>query len=457
MISLKAGLGWLLALALGFTLLINLGIQIIHAGPRVRAEAGSNLRLTREFVLKTIASLPENENPLPALQRLYANLGSLRHVDIAILVEGQSPPAHWSDIMHDNSNETPAWFVNLIGASPRVITVPITVGKAAYGSIAIISNPLDELQEIWSDMIWLASISLIVTLVILVLVLFLLRYSLAPFAALQEGLAGLEAGKTDVRIQPRGASEFRVISNALNSLAVTLDRVRRENHNLVSELIKVQESERKEIARDLHDEAGPCLFSIRAAATALQELLAQPTPNLSRLRENSAIMDRASEALQTMFRGLLGRLRPTGLAELGLDAALRILVASWRLRHPEVDLRLATPHDLTSLDEATAFAAYRVTQEGVTNIFRHAGATRAQVVVQFGDAVAGACDAEPALEILIEDDGAGIPENHRLGLGILGMRERVEALGGRMCIERVREGGTRVSASLPIREESDET
>lgn len=456
MISLKAGLSWLVAAALGATLLINLGIQLMHAAPRVRAEAGSNLRLAREFVLKTIATIPEGENPLPTLQQLYANLGGLRHVDIAILAEGQGPPAHWSDIMHNSVNETPAWFVNLVGASPRVITVPITIGSKSYGSVAIISNPLDELQEIWSDMSWLAAISLTVTLIILVLALFLLRYSLAPFEALQAGLADLEAGRNDVRIQPRGASEFRIISNALNSLAATLDRVCRENRDLVSELIEVQESERREIARDLHDEAGPCLFSIRAATNSLHETVAQPAPDLSRLRENSAIIDRASEALQTLFRGLLGRLRPAGLAELGLEAALESLVASWRLGHPEIDLRLVTPHDLTSLDEPTALAAYRVAQEGVTNIFRHAGAAHAQIVVKFGDAVADASDAEPELQIEIDDDGAGIPENHRSGRGILGMRERVQALGGKMRIQRLHEGGTRVSVSLPIRDDSDE-
>ena len=74
-VSLKARLGGLIGVVLIATLLINLAIQLLHAGPRVRAEAGSNLRLMREFVLTTIANLPENEDPLPALRRLYASLG----------------------------------------------------------------------------------------------------------------------------------------------------------------------------------------------------------------------------------------------------------------------------------------------------------------------------------------------------------------------------------------------
>jgi two-component system, NarL family, sensor histidine kinase UhpB len=458
MISLRAGLSWLIGLVLIATLLINVAIQLMHAGPRIRAEAGSNLRLAREFVLTTIANIPDNENPTPALRVLYANLGSLRHVDIRILERGEAPPARWSAAGHLRDSDPPAWFIKLVDVPPpRVIVVPIRAHESDYGSVAIISNPLDELEEIWSDMTWLASISLVVTLTIIVLVLLLVRFSLAPFSALQAGLADLEAGKKGIRIAPRGASEFQNISKALNSLATTLDRVRQENRDLVNELIEIQDSERREIARDLHDEAGPCLFSIRAAAASLQEVAAQTPPDPERLRQISAIMDRASGALQSLFRGLLGRLRPKGLSEFGLEAALKSLFAAWSLGHPEVELFLVSPHDLASLDELTAFTAYRVVQESVTNVFRHAKASWAQVTVAFGwDAV---CDSEaeevPTLLLTIEDNGIGIAEEHRSGMGLLGMRERVQGLGGAMKVERRAEGGTRVTVSLPISDEEE--
>jgi two-component system sensor histidine kinase UhpB len=272
----------------------------------------------------------------------------------------------------------------------------------------------------WSDMTWLASISLVVTLTIVVFVLLLVRLSLTPFGALQAGLADLEAGKSGIPIAPRGASEFQNISDALNSLATTLDRVRQENRDLVSELIEIQDSERKEIARDLHDEAGPCLFSIRAAAASLQEAVAQSPPEPERLCEISAIMDRASEALQSLFRGLLGHLRPRGLSELGLEAALKSLFAAWSLGHPEVELRLSSPHDLSSLNETTALTAYRVVQESVTNVFRHAKASWARVTVEFGwDTVGERGESEtedvPTLTLVIEDNGIASRKNIVLG------------------------------------------
>ncbi|KAF2989954.1 histidine kinase [Methylocystis sp. MJC1] len=461
MISLKVGLSWLIGFVLLATLLINLTIQSMHAGPRIRAEAGSNLRLVREFVLTSIASLPDDENPTLVLRRLYANLGALRHVDIKILERGEAPPTQWSMADHASDDDPPTWFVKLVGVpSPRVILVPIRVNARDYGSVAIVSNPLDELEEIWSDMTWLASISLVVTLAIVILLLLLIRFSLTPFGALQAGLADLEAGKSGIRIAPRGASEFRNISNALNSLATTLDRMRQENRDLVNEIIEIGDSERKEIARDLHDEAGPCLFSIRAAAASLQEVVAQSPPDPVRLRQLSAIMDRASEALQSLFRGLLGRLRPKGLSELGLEAALKNLFASWSAGHPEVELRLSSPYDLSSLDETTAFTAYRVVQESVTNVFRHANANWAQVTLEFGwdrfgDRGESETEDAPTLIVIVEDDGIGLAAEHRSGMGLLGMRERVQGLGGRMKVERRAAGGTRVFVSLPIRDEEE--
>jgi two-component system sensor histidine kinase UhpB len=456
MISLKVGLNWLIGLVLAATLIINLGIQLMHAGPRVRAEAGSNLRLAREFVLNSIANIPDRGNPIPALQNIFANLGSLRHVEIRILGATERMPEVSSDLDRAHDHNVPAWFVRLVGSTPRVVTIPLELDRRNFGRVAIISNPLDELQEIWSDMTWLASISLVVTLFILFLVLILLRYALSPFDALQRGLSDLEAGKWNVKLAPWGAAEFRNIATALNALASSLDRVRAENRELVSELIELQDNERRELARDLHDEAGPCLFSIRAAATSLQDALAQGSCDQVRISDLSAVINRSSESLQSLFRSLLGRLRPQGL-ELGLEASLKALFDSWRISYPEVALHLSLPHDLSSLDAQTSTAAYRVVQEAVTNVFRHSHAARAEVILAFalgrgGEGADHDAGGAPQLDISIEDDGVGIPERPSPGIGLLGMRERVQALGGAFVVSRRGGGGTRVLASIPVHE-----
>jgi len=142
------------------------------------------------------------------------------------------------------------------------------------------------------------------------------------------------------------------------------------------------------------------------------------------------------------------------------EPALKALFASWALTHPEVDLRLVARHDLSSLDEETALAAYRVVQEGVTNIFRHAGADKGEVTLEFGlDASADSsgldAEAPPQLKITIEDNGVGISERFAPGMGLLGMNERVRALGGAQRIERRESDGTRITVSLPLRDDGE--
>ena len=191
-------------------------------------------------------------------------------------------------------------------------------------------------------------------------VLLLVRGSLRPFEGLKRGLSDLEAGKSNVRIEARGATEFRLISAALNSLAATLDRVRTENRALVDRLIRVQDDERKEIARDLHDEAGPCLFSIRAGAVALSEFTANATLDIPQIRQTCANVNKASEVLQNLFRALLGQLAPRGLSEFGLREVLKGLLNSWRTSRPDVALELICPHDLSILEEPISLTAFRV-------------------------------------------------------------------------------------------------
>ncbi len=460
-LSLKTELSWLIGLVMLMTLIINLSILIAHAGPRIHAEDDTSLHLTRELVVTAIGSLQETDDPLPVLSRFYESLGSLRHVDVKVMEAGDTSPVLSVKPIPKSQSEVPSWFVDLVHTPPRVVTIPVIIKGVNYGRIAIISNPVDELAEVWSDVSWLALVGLLVTSIILGLVLLLVRGSLKPFEGLKRGLSDLEAGKSNVRIELRGATEFRVISAALNSLAATLDRVRTENRALVDRLIRVQDDERKEIARDLHDEAGPCLFSIRAAVVAVSELTADATLDILQIRQTCANINKASEILQNLFRALLGRLVPRGLAEFGLREVLKGLLNSWQTSRPDVALELICPHDLSILDESIALTAFRVVQESITNIFRHANANWAQVRVEFGSAAPASSseiesECAPALLIAIEDNGVGIPSLPILGLGLLGMKERVQALGGRISMDRRVGGGTRIAVSLPLPKDDED-
>ncbi|WP_400770067.1 ATP-binding protein [Methylosinus sporium] len=449
--SLKARLGWLIAIVLTAMLAVNVAIMIGHAGPRVRAEAESIEHLSHELVETALASVQETKDPIPSLRRLFDNLRNLRHIEIEILPNDDIAPSFDSKLRKEMQTGVPDWFVSLFAPTPKIDIVPARIGDVQYGNIAIIFDPVDELAEIWSDLLWLGAISLAVTLLMLALVLTLLSRTLSPFDSLGRGLARLEAGEKDVRLDLRGASEFRNISQKLNSLAATLDRVTEENHSLIDRLFAVQDSERRDIARDLHDEAGPCLFSIRAGAATLVAAASGNFPDPELLRRTCANIDAAGQALQTLLRRMLERLRPPAMSELGLETALRGLFASWSDSRADVRLSLRIAHDLSCLDEKIALTAYRVVQEALTNIFRHSSAANAEARLEFVEAPPELAGAE-ALRVLVEDDGVGLPEERRFGLGLIGMSERVHTLGGMMRMERRPEGGTRIEVLLPLPE-----
>jgi two-component system sensor histidine kinase UhpB len=455
--SLKARLSWLIGLVLSAMLAVNVAIMIGHAGPRVRAEADSIEQLSRELVETSLASLQETRDPIPSLRRLFENLRHLRHIEIEILPNDDIAPNFDSKLRTESETGVPDWFVRLVAPSPKVDIIPARIGNVHYGNIAIIFNPVDELAEIWSDLLWLGAISLGVTLLMLALVLTLMGRTLRPFAALGIGLSRLETGERGVRLDLRGASEFQDISHKLNSLASTLDRVQEENHSLIDRLFALQDTERHDIARDLHDEAGPCLFSIRAGATTLTAALANDFVDRDLVRRTCVAIDQAGQSLQALLRRMLDRLRPPAMSELGLEAALRGLVASWSGSRSDVKLSLCVVHDLSGLDEKTALTAYRVVQEGLTNVFRHAHASHAEALVEFVEAPEEltAADCFEALRVVVQDDGVGLPERHAFGLGLVGMSERVHALGGGMTIDNRPEGGARIEALLPLASDED--
>jgi two-component system sensor histidine kinase UhpB len=452
--SLKARLGFLIGIVLAAMLTVNVAIMVAHAGPRIRAEADSIEQLSHELVETALASLQETKDPIPSLRRLFDNLRNLRHIEIEILPDDDLAPSFDAKFRVETKAGVPDWFVRLVAPPPKVDVIPARIGDVRYGNIAIISNPLDELGEIWSDLLWLGAISLAVTSLMLALVLTLLRRTLQPFDSLGRGLSRLEAGERNVRLDLRGAFEFRQISHKLNSLAATLDRVQAENRSLIERLFATQDTERRDIARDLHDEAGPCLFSIRAGTATLTAAAANGFADIERARAACATIDAAGSSLQALVRRMLNRLRPPAMGELGLAAALQGLFGSWSGARSDVRLTLRVAHDLGCLDEKTALTAYRVAQESLTNIFRHSSATQAQALLEFVEAPPelDASGCAEALRVVVEDDGVGLPEPHQFGLGLIGMNERVHALGGVMRVESRPEGGTRVTALLPLPE-----
>ncbi len=215
----------------------------------------------------------------------------------------------------------------------------------------------------------------------------------------------------------------------LQQLTIDLQRSRER-------LVTAQEEERRRLRRDLHDGLGPQLSSQTLTLSAIKKLLRQDPDTAEHLLSDA--ITHAQEAIADIRR-LVYALRPPALDDLGLLAALQEQMTQYH--GSGIRLSLSAPEALPSLPAAIEIACYRIVQEALTNVVRHAHATHATVGLRV---------LASALEVEVRDDGQGLPPGMRSGVGLRSMRERAEELGGTYLVETRAEGGTRVCARLPF-------
>jgi two-component system sensor histidine kinase UhpB len=218
-----------------------------------------------------------------------------------------------------------------------------------------------------------------------------------------------------------------------------------ENRRLAQQYVQVQESERRALARDLHDELGQYLNAIKLDAVELRARLQGDPPAAQTASQMIANID----LVQGTVIGLIRQLRPAGLDEFGLEGALEQCVTEWRRRLPDTVVELAMAEDLEDLDEEHRLTVYRLVQEALTNVARHSQASRVDISVS---TEGQASSAGGMLIARIADNGRGSGRVQATsGLGLVGMRERVESLGGTLELSHPPEKGFVVLARIPLR------
>jgi two-component system, NarL family, sensor histidine kinase UhpB len=274
---------------------------------------------------------------------------------------------------------------------------------------------------------WQAVVLLAGLAVLLVLYLLLLRQALAPLGALTRLMRRVDPLAPGQRIEIDAAQEeVAALAAAFNDM---LDRLEDERRESARRALAAQEHERRRIARELHDEIGQTLTGLLLRS----EALVKRAP--AELREDlEGLRDAARQGAEDA-RGIARRLRPEALDELGLVSALAALA---RRAGIEVEQRL----EPVALDAEEELVVYRVAQEGLTNVVRHSGAARAELVLRADGGTT---------TLLVRDDGAGIaPDAAERGAGIRGMRERAVLIGARLSVTPTGQG-TEVRLEIPPR------
>ncbi len=427
-------------------LLVAAMLALHGASARIRGEAASSLAVGRMLVQAALHTATDAASPREALQEVEAQLLRIRHLDIVVTPGEQAEAAGLTPLSLGDRPKVPAWFERMLKPPLATETFPVIVRGERVGQVLLRSNPYDEMSEIWTDLSWLALLILLMSALIVLLIYVATALSLRPLGALADSLDDLEQGRFSAGVAPVRLVELQRIGARCQSLAQTLQRLLADNSLLIDKLISVQEAERREVAHELHDEFGPALFGIRAeVASIMRRCTPEAVIKEDRL---AAIAARATtisglvDGIQHTNARMLARLRPLVLEEMGIEQALGQLIASWRQLRPEVAWSLELSCGLAALDDAVALVLFRLVQECLTNVARHAGARH--VLIQLRDAPDHA-----RLQATISDDGCGFAQPQQYSYGLLGMTERVRSVGGRISMRNGAAGGATIDVLLP--------
>lgn len=435
--------------------LVSCGVIVLTARNAVKVEMAASLATVEPLVADTIGSL-RSPSPESVLHTLDLRFQALRHVRVTILDAEGRRVGFGTAGRGREARVAPRWFVRLIAPEPRQHDLPIVVKAERIGTAAITTEPLDEIEEVWGYARSLALASLILNLTVLAALYLALGRILRPLGRLSEGLTRLERHDYTAHLDPPASRELAVIAERFNRVAGALSEARGANGRLNRQLLTAQDDERARIALELHDEFGPCLFALEANAASVARLAASPNAiDRERLAARAGDIGSIVGQVQGLNRDLLNRLRPHGLGEVPLADCLNLLLRDFRRRHPETVFEGAFEGLARGYGDIVDLTVFRCIQESSTNAVRHGAARRVWARVAEETGAEGAA----RLQVSVEDDGSGIAPGHRVGLGLSGMRERVEALGGRFGVDKTpldkSRSGTVVRITLPIDPERD--
>jgi two-component system sensor histidine kinase UhpB len=340
----------------------------------------------------------------------------------------------------------PAWFATLYTAllgAHLPISRALSIRDRDAGNFVTVAEPDAALRQSWSRVSVIVAVATALAGGIAVLAALMIGHTLMPARTIIHGLRELQRGNNAWRLPRLRATELDHIASAVNELAEQLARTNAARAALTTRLMQVQEDERRALARDLHDEFGQCLTATVALATLIE---ASATPDRVETAEDARKITAMQKRMMATLRSTLVRLRSQNIEELGLEASLRQLVSDYNVQAAsQTAFRLSIIGHIATLPMHIANDVHRIAQECLTNAVKHGSPTEVRLKVEYP-----AQDAS-VVSLIVEDNGggdiAGIEEGE--GHGILGIRERIAALGGRLSIGNAA-SGIRIAATIPV-------
>jgi two-component system, NarL family, sensor histidine kinase UhpB len=440
----KPGLETRLNLSIACIILLIIGLTFVWAIRDARLSIRQEASASVGLALGLIDAAWVSGEMRPAYVHLWldrvAHIEKIRHLRIRAIPWSDSSSNAPSLASSPSPTGVPGWFRWAVASQPMEVIRELKVAGDDPMHIVIQSNAEDEIQEAWNETKGFMTLILLMALTIYLAVHWVVGRALRPVNQMVEGLNAIEAGNFDHRIEVSGLPEMDRISQGINHLSETLKASRDENRALTRHSRELVEKERQSISRELHDELGQSLSLIKFSASTLKR------KGVFEGEDALVQITKTCDHLFGVIRDMVRRLRPSALDELGLLASLEDLVENWRTSRPGVFIHLSCAEGVDAVAEEASIDLLRIVQECLSNIARHADATRIDIHLELGVS----SGEDPLIMLTVSDDGCGFdPMIAVQGFGLKGIRERAESLKGRCQIESSPGSGTRIHIELP--------
>jgi two-component system sensor histidine kinase UhpB len=423
-----------------FILVLGGYVAIWQARHSVNKEVESSINLAVQLITFGFAqasSIPYQQTDW--LSQLKA-LKEIRHLNIQLQEPSGQILTSFPDYhAHSDQEIPPLWFINLVEGSHAKAEYPITAFNGKPLVLLIQANSLDEITEVWQETLAFLGSLFLLTLLTFLTVHLAFNKALKSITSIVNALKSVETGQYQQKLPEFSIREYDSIAKAINHMMDELNETYRENRALTRHTLEIQEDERQRLSQELHDELGQSLTAIKVmAVTAARE-----QADIKKTTE--AIMG-ICDHLMGVVRLMMHQLHPLVLTDLGLKAALEDLSGHWSTRYPDLRFILNCSDKVNALDQKTAIQVFRVIQECLTNVVRHAQARQVIILLEIADQA-----ATRTLRLQVTDDGRGCSSDSlKTGFGLLGMKERINTLGGEFIIKTQPQQGMSIIASIHL-------
>lgn len=430
-------------------LLVGGSIAIWQARNAVDKEVDSSINLAVQLIKFGFSQAPLAPNSETNWLSQFNELKKIRHLSIQL----KAPSGEISNVANKNQQtnyqeKPPQWFVALVEGQHPKAEHQITAFGGKQLTLIIQANPLDEITEVWQESLDFFGSLFLLTLFTFLAVNLAFNKALNSITVIVNALKVIETGQYQQKLPDFSIQEYDNIAKAINHMTGELNTIQQENRALTQHSLEILEDERQRLSQELHDELGQSLTAIKVMAVTAERSQAGAVGTGAGIKQATDAIISICDHLMTVVRSMMHQLHPLVLTELGLKAAMEDLLNHWALRNPALKLTLNCPDEVDTLEQKISIQVFRVVQECLTNIIRHAQATQADISLD----IARLPTNGRTLCLRVTDDGQGCAaDNIKTGFGLLGIRERIYSLGGELTIQTQPQQGMNIIATIPLK------